>query len=88
MTYTEALIWRNEHLDLIGDVDKKGFVVSALVIVPTNPNDRDVFLRMYLFSDNKDNAILPYRSKDVQVWSIDLARLESHNILFYNILAQ
>lgn len=87
MTYTTALNWKNEHLDLIGKMDKKGFVVSALVIVPATPKDRDVFLRNYLFSENKDSAIFPYMSNDVQVWSIDLGRLESHNILFYNILA-
>ena len=51
MTYDAALNWRNEHLDLIGTKDNKGFVVSELLIVPANPKDRDVFLKNYFFSE-------------------------------------
>lgn len=87
MTYSQAQQWRENNLNLIGTIDKKGFVVSDLFIVPSNPADRDVFLRNYLFSEDKDSAIQPYIEKDFQVWSVDLDRLESHNILFYNILA-
>lgn len=88
MTYSDAKQWRVEHLHLIGTIDKKGFVVSDLVIVPANDQDRDVYLRTYLYSKNKDNAIIPYMNRDVQVWSVDLERLETHNILFYNVLAE
>lgn len=88
MTYSEAKQWREDHQGLIGTVDVKGFIVSDLIIVPVNSQDRDVFLRQYLYSDNKDFAIEPYMHNDVQVWSVDLGRLESHNILFYNILAE
>lgn len=88
MTYSNAQQWRDEHLNLIGTIDKKGFVVSDLVIVPENPQDRDIFLRNYLFATDKDSAIIPYMNKEVQVWSVDLGRVETHNILFYNILAE
>lgn len=88
MTYSEATQWREEHLNLIGTIDQKGFVVSELMIVPTNAQDRDVYLRNYLFSGNRQSAIIPYMHKDVQVWSVDLGRLETHNILFYNIVAE
>lgn len=88
MTYSDAKQWRDEHLHLIGTIDKKGFVVSDLVIVPANDQDREVYLRTYLYSKNKDNAIIPYMNRDVQVWSVDLERLETHNILFYNVLAE
>lgn len=88
MTYSTAIKWREEHLNLKGTTDKKGFVVSDLIIVPTNAQDRDVFLRNYLFADNKATAIEPYMNQDVQVWSVDLGRIETHNILFYNILAE
>lgn len=88
MTYSDAIQWRDEHLNLIGTVDEKGFVVSDLIIVPTNANDRTSFLNNYLYSEHKDSALVPYTNDDVQVWSIDLNRLESHNILFYNILAK
>lgn len=88
MTYSQAQQWRENNLGLIGTIDKKGFVVSDLFIVPSDSVDRDVFLRNYLFSENKESAILPYIGKDFQVWSVDLDRLESHNILFYNILAE
>ena len=88
MTYSEAIQWREKNLHLVGTTDKKGFVVSDLIIVPSNIQDRDVFLRNYLFTSNKNSAILPYKNKEVQVWSIDLGRMETHNILFYNILAE
>ena len=73
---------------MIGTIDEKGFVVSELLIVPANSHDRDAYLRNYLYYENKDSAIVPYVDKDVQVWSVDLGRLESHNILFYNILVK
>lgn len=87
MTYTEAIQWRENNKNLIGTTDEKGFIVSDLFVVPANPNDRDIFLRNYLFSENKEAAIQPYINDDVQVWSVDLARIESDNILFYNVLA-
>lgn len=87
MTYEAALLWKEQNLKLIGTSDEKGFVVSDLFIVPSNPTDRDVFLRQYLFTENKDTAILPFVGGDFQVWSVDLNRLESNNILFYNVLA-
>ena len=52
MTYSAALEWRKNNLHLIGTTDKKGFVVSDLIIVPANSQDRDIFLRNYLFADN------------------------------------
>ncbi len=88
MTYDAALYWRNEHLDLIGTKDNKGFVVSELLIVPSNPKDRDMFLKNYFFSEQNESAILPYVSDGVQVWSIDLGQLKSNNILFYKVLAE
>ena len=88
MTYSEALQWKTDHVGLIGQIDEKCFVVSELLIVPTDKQRRDVFLREYLFSDAKEEAILPYVSDDVQVWSIDLKHLESDDILFYNVLAE
>ena len=88
MTYSAALQWKKDHLNLIGSIDEKGFVVSELLIVPANSQDCDAYLRNYLYSENKDSAIVPYIDKDVQVWSVDLGRLESHNILFYNILVK
>ncbi|MCR5361767.1 MAG: hypothetical protein K6E73_07120 [Bacteroidales bacterium] len=88
MTYSAAIQWREGHLNLIGTTDKKGFVVSDLIIVPTNPQNRDVFLKNYLFAGQRETAIIPYIGKDVQVWSVDLGRVETHNILFYNILVE
>ena len=88
MTYSAAIQWKNEHLQLIGTIDKKGFVVSDLILVPSNPQDRDVYLQSYLFAGRDESAIQPYTNQEFQVWSVDLDRLESHNILFYNILAE
>ena len=88
MTYSDAKKWRQDNLHLIGTTDQKGFVVSDLIIVPAYPKDRDVFFRNYLFAGRGDTAIVPYMNKEVQVLAVDLGRVESHNILFYNILAE
>lgn len=88
MTYSEAVKWRSQHLEIIGTVDQKGFVVSDLFIVPSDPVKQNSFLRTYLFSDKKETAMLPYMSEEVEVWSVDLNRLESDNILFFNTLAR
>lgn len=88
MTYEEAVIWRNDNLTRIGGIDDKGFVVNDLFIVPTSDIDRDKFFRTYLLGTDKDVAIVPYISKDVQVWAVDLDHLKESNILFFDILAR
>ena len=88
MTYSDARNWIDKNSNLIGTVDRKGFTVSNLIIVPSNDAERKAFWDAYLFSHNEKSAIVPYIGSDVQVWSVDLGRLESHNILFYNILAE
>lgn len=87
MTYTDAVNWREEHKNLIGTTDEKGFFVSDLFIVPSNSKNRDVFFRSYLLTREMETALIPYINEDVQVWSVDLDKLERHNILFYDILA-
>ena len=88
MTYNDAVIWSNNNLDRIGKVDEKGFVVNDLFIVPSSELDRDAFFRAYLFSRDKDAALVPYMYKDVQVWAVDLDHLRENNILFYDIIAR
>lgn len=88
MKYSEALKWIETHKDIIGSIDEKGgFIVSDLLIVPTNSQNQDTFLRNYLLSRDKESAILPYINDDVEVWSVDLSRIESCNLLSNNKLA-
>lgn len=87
MKYSEALQWKEVHMNLIGTIDEKGIVVSELVIVPTDTQNHEVFLRDYFMLKNKENAILPYLSGDVQIWAVDWNQLEKHNILFYSVVA-
>ena len=88
MKYSETLQWIETHKDLIGPVDEKeGFIVSDLLIVPTNFQNQDDFLRNYLLTSNKEAAILPYVNDEVEVWSVDLSRNESCNLISNNKLA-
>ena len=88
MKYNDAKQWIESNKQIKGTRDSKGFVITDLFIVPSEPKDRDVFLQNYLYSEDKSSAIKPYIDNDVQVWSVDLGRLESDNILFYNVLAK
>ena len=86
MTYQEALNFIKEHEYLIGHVDKKGFVVSQLIIVPGDKSIRDEFLSKFAINTDfrLDESLLV--NNDVEVWSVDTTHLERANILFYNKL--
>ena len=62
MKYSEALKWIETHKDIIGSIDEKGgFIVSDLLIVPTNSQNQDTFLRNYLLSRDKESETFPLK---------------------------
>lgn len=87
MTYAEALQWKEKHENLVGSTDGKDFVVTELVIVPSDPKNQEIFLRNYLLSKNKEKTILPYLPGDVQVWAVDWRLLDKQGFSLYRVLA-
>lgn len=87
MTYKEALEFVKNNNDRIGTVDEKGFVVSHLLIVPEDNQNREVYLSNFINSPHYmiDTSVLD--GQEVEVWAVDTSHLDRANILFYNKLA-
>lgn len=87
MTYKEAQKWVEDNRNLIGTVTEKGIVYRELVIVPSDEEDRNTFLRNYVLSFYDQTAIIPFIGNDLQVWGIDTEMIRKNGILFYDCLA-
>lgn len=86
MTYQEAKDKRRSLSHLIGTIDKKGFIINDIIIVPTDITKRDLFIQSFVLSRNSEISIMPYVNDDVHLWAIDTEHLEKANILFYDVL--
>ena len=86
MTYIEAQRIKDDNQNLIGKVDSKGFTITEIIIVPSDANSREDFLRSYMFSKNAEISILPYQNDDLIVWAVDTKHLHEANVLFYSEL--
>lgn len=86
MTYEEAQIKRQSMSNLIGTIDKKGFVINEIIIVPTDIVKRDIFVNNFVISRDGDASVMPFVNDDVQLWAIDTEHLDKANVLFYDVL--
>lgn len=86
MNYDQAqiVVLNNQHL--IGTVNERGFEVSDIIIVPSEPIQREQFIRLYMSNKNAVKSIQPFIHQDVQVWGIDTNHLFKANVLFYNVI--
>lgn len=84
MTYEQAKELREKNLKLIGTKDSQGFIVGALLIVPSNPQSQTSFLQDYLTTQDPDSAVSPYVDEDLLVWAVDIQHLQDDNVLFYD----
>lgn len=85
MKYKEAIEFVKRHQELKGTVDEKGFLIGDIVIVPSDKNNRDLFLQNY--AQNGGHVFCSFADdEEVEVWAIDTAYLEKANVLFYNKL--
>lgn len=86
MNYQDAMIFIEEHSNLVGKVNDKGFVVSQLIIVPKNIELRKTYLANFLHTPNHylDESLM--ENQEVEVWAVDTTHLDKANILFYNKL--
>lgn len=48
MDYNEALVVKGKNLNLIGSTNNQGFVISQLIIIPSDPNSQKEFMRLFL----------------------------------------
>lgn len=83
MDYNEALVVKGKNLNLIGSTNDRGFVISQLIIVPSDSNSRKEFMKLFLQSMDSELAIQPFVKENLEVWAIDLEHLRNANILFY-----
>lgn len=83
MDYNEALVVKGKNLNLIGSTNDRGFVISQLIIVPSDSNSRKEFMKLFLQSMDSELAIQPFIKENLEVWAIDLEHLRNANILFY-----
>ena len=86
MNYDQAQIVVQNHQHLIGTVNERGFEVSDIIIVPSEPSQREQFIQLYMSNRNAIKSIQPFINNDVQVWGIDTNHLFKANVLFYNII--
>lgn len=87
MTYQEALRFVEDNKYRIGTVDDKDFIVSQLLIVPSDKALRESYLMKFIQSPLYiiDSSVLV--DKDVEVWAVDTSHIRNANVLFYNKLA-
>lgn len=86
MTYKEATALKAEKMNLIGTIDKKGFVINEIIIVPTDESKKNLFMQSYVINRNSEACLLPYINDDVQLWAVDTEYLEKANVLFFDVL--
>lgn len=86
MNYQEAIALKAKKQSLIGSVDKMGFVINEIIIVPTDESKKNAFMQTYVINRNCEESLLPYINDDLQLWAVDTEYLEKANVLFYDIL--
>lgn len=86
MNYNEALKVKENNLNLIGTKDEKGFTATSIIIVPSSSQNKDRFLKSFLWNYNAEIAIQPYINEDLEVWAIDEIYLKKANLLIHKSL--
>ena len=86
MNYNEALKVKESNSGLIGTKDEKGFTTTNIIIVPSNSQNQDRFLKSFLWNCNAEIAIQPYINEDLEVWAIDEIYLKNANLLMHKSL--
>jgi len=84
MKYKEAIDFSNKSQNLIGTIDKKGFVINDIWIVPIDENQRNKYIDAYMQHKDKEKALKPYCDSELEVWVVDTQFLEKANVLFYD----
>ena len=82
MNFNEAIILKAKNLHLIGKKDK-GATIDELILVPTDQNLADQFLKLYIQTLDGDAAIKPFAGTDVFIVAVfDKKRISGQDFLF------
>lgn len=83
MTFNEALKLIKDNRNLIGRI-VKGAPMDEFVVVPTNPESKAKFEKIYIQTLDAQKAIAPFLSEDVIVRIVcDKKEIRDDNIILY-----
>lgn len=88
MTFTEALQLVERKKSLIGTTTEKGLLIDLIIIVPTDKEQREKFVRSLMFTRSPQKSIVPFMESDVEVWATNSDYLYKQGILFYDIVPE
>ena len=88
MKYVEAQEIIKKYSYLIGKINKKGFIVDELIMVPQDENKRNRYIQSYIQTKDAEHSIKPYINEELSVWAIDTKHLMVSNILFYQEIVE
>lgn len=85
MNIVEAKALRDKLLSEIGKTNESGFLISDIVIVPSDKEQQILFMHDYLL--HRESLSYMYNDKDeYEVWAIDLEHFKESGHIFYHIL--
>lgn len=87
MTFTEALQLVERKKNLIGTTTEKGLLIDLIIIVPTDKELREKFVRSLMVTRSPQKTIVPFMESDVEVWATNSDYLYKQGILFYDVLS-
>lgn len=83
MDYQTAINLKIKNKHLIGKLDK-GATIDELILVPTNANLTDKFIKLYLQTLDGDESILPFTSSDVDIVAVfDKDRIDGQGVFLH-----
>lgn len=82
MEYKKAQEIKERYMGQIGSIDDTKFKLGQLLILPSNEELRNNFIRSCLANNTELNDY-PDKNIDVVLWGIDKDYLNDNNILFY-----
>ncbi len=87
MTFTEALQLVERKKSLIGSKTEKGLLIDLIIIVPTDEELREKFVRSLMVTRSPQKSIAPFMESDVEVWATNSDYLYKQGILFFDVLS-
>lgn len=87
MTFTEALQLVERKKSLIGSKTEKGMLIDLIIIVPTDKEQREKFVRSLMVTRSPQKSIVPFMESDVEVWVTNSDYLYKRGILFFDVLS-
>lgn len=87
MTFPEALQLVERKKSLIGTTTEKGLLIDLIIIVPTDKEQREKFVRSLMVTRSPQKSIVPFMESDVEVWATNSDYLYKRGILFFDVLS-